>query len=343
LKRFLLLVILIPILFAGCTGTTATPVTSTEVSQLVTASATTNDTPVTTYVSYELKSDDIRLEFCNHPLYSFEYPSIFNCIDLNNQPPNTGRMPMTYDESRLDFTVQQLDLPKPMLSIIVQKKGYWEYHDASEKFNFFMSNLKYADSVVTNNTTVSDIPAYYIEEFYNAAKSSSYPAYKGSSRTCVFDYAGLIWDITMSWYYNGNEPPEIKEYFKHVIETFKINDICDLYTRSNNLLDLSVDYAYNTAIFTITNNENVPLNNIEIYVTYVNDNSSSKFTYYPPVWLPYHKYLKSQQVMEMDVSAFKDSNQNRLPYMTRNQPFTLLIQAELPGCKTVYSYTKTWE
>jgi hypothetical protein len=343
LKRFLLLVILIPILFAGCTGTTTTPVTDTEVSGLVISSATTPVTPVTTYVYYEMKSDDIRLEFCNHPLYSFEYPSVFNCIDLNNQPPNTGRMPMTYDESRLDFTVEQLGLPKPELSIIVQQPGYWEYHNASEKFNFFMSNSKSACSVVTNNTTVSGIPAYYIEEFYDAAKSSYYPAYKGSSRTCIFDYAGLIWDITMNWNYNGTEPREIQEYFDHVVETFKIIEICDVYARSSNILDLSVEYSYNTSIFTITNNEKVPLNNIEIFFTYVSDNSSKKFTYYPPEWLSSHRYLESHKSLEIVVSAFKDSNNNLLSYISRDQAFTITIQAERPGCKRLFSYSKTWE
>jgi len=178
----------------------------------------TTDTPFSTFSIFEIKPDDIRFSCIKHPLYRLEYPLIFELIDVNTM----NDYPISCAETEVLFYVQEQILPKPELAIIVQKPDYWGYHNAREKLEHDIALSQSAASITTNNATVFGIPAYYEESFFNMEESPSYPACLFSSRSCFFDYAGMIWEVRINWYYNDAEPPEVSGYFSDVIDTFKI-------------------------------------------------------------------------------------------------------------------------
>jgi hypothetical protein len=198
---FLLFVISI----SGCAKASAVPDTTTNISSKI------------DYSTFEIQSHDIRFTYFKHPLYRFEYPSIFEII-------NNELVERDYNQTKVLFYVQEKILPKSRLRVVVQNPAQedLQYHNMDEKLEFFKLNSRYANSFVSNNTTISGIPAYYTEAFFNVPKTSYEPEHQGSSRICFFDYAGLMWEISIDWHYQGDEQIEVKEYFSHVIETFKI-------------------------------------------------------------------------------------------------------------------------
>jgi hypothetical protein len=201
LSLLLCVIITIVSLFAGCIKTT---------NHL-------NTTTAANYKTFVLKSNDIYLRDFDHPLYSFEYPPDFSLVD-----ENLSDFPSTYyDQTRVLFTIQRSDTPKPQLSIIVQKPGKFGYHDAAEKFEYNRSRYLLPDNITTKRVNVFGISSYYLEVF-SSHGSPEYHLYQSSQRSCFFDYAGLVWEVTLDWFYHGNEPLEVQEYFDHIITTFKI-------------------------------------------------------------------------------------------------------------------------
>jgi len=183
-------------------------------------------TQVTIYKTYEMKPDDVRLRYLEHSLFSFEYPEKFQLIDLNHMPDH----PMVYDVSNVDFTIEQTDLPWVSLRVRVQKPGLWDYHNANDVFEDWISTAESnGDTITSNKRSVSGIQAYYIETSGTREKdiisgTIIYQSRHESFRGVVFNYKELIWSITIRWDYFKTEPPEIDEYFNHVIETFNILD-----------------------------------------------------------------------------------------------------------------------
>jgi hypothetical protein len=179
--------------------------------------------PDTKYISYKMETDDVRLKYLNHPLYSFEYPDYFHLLEVYQVPQLTA----SSKHSDVLFTIHNTDLPETMLWVRVQEPWIAYYTDANELLNYWVSE----DGVVTKDITtkeigVSGIKAYYYKSFQVSPdkyklENTVFP-YNISHRFVFFDYSGYIWEINMFWFYQYSEPPEVEEYFNHIVETFKI-------------------------------------------------------------------------------------------------------------------------
>jgi hypothetical protein len=200
---FFLLFLVIIILVNGCTG-----------------ALDSSSTTAISYKTFELKPDDIYLRYFHHPLYSFEYPTNFNLVD-----ENLSDFPHLFDDkTNIQFAIKKADTPYPRLSIIIEKPGNYGYNNATEKLEYFRSLHSSASPTDLNTYKIKIIglTALYLEAFFSHPEEVDYSQYLSSHRKCFFDYAGLIWEIRLDWYYQGNESPEVQKYFDHIIETFKI-------------------------------------------------------------------------------------------------------------------------
>ena len=205
--------------YSGCSGTQET----------VTDNTVDNETPVSTtreisYKTYEMKPDDTRLIYLNHPLFSFEYPEEFELIDLNHMPDH----PRVYDISDVDFLIKQYPLPEISLQIRIIKPGFagnYDMNTLSEEW--FSTAESYGATITAGRKTVSGIEAYYIETSGTREEDKFgaimiYPERQESFRGVFFYYQDLIWSISLTWPYSESAPHEIGEYFDHIIETFRI-------------------------------------------------------------------------------------------------------------------------
>jgi hypothetical protein len=172
------------------------------------------------YKNYEMKSDDIRLTLFNHPLFSFEYPEDFQLVKINL--PYEG---ISANYSYVKFRGSSRG--SPVLRIAVQKPGFDGYSNASEKFEDQVTKATInTDNITIKKSLVYGITADYLEYFQITKEQEQigetlYLERYMSYRAVVFNYSDLIWEISMYLYYYIYEPPEVREYFDHVIETFK--------------------------------------------------------------------------------------------------------------------------
>jgi hypothetical protein len=198
----ILLVAIIVLLFTGCLENTDSHTVTTAID----------------YKTFTLKSDDINVRYFKQPLYTFEYPPEFNLAD-----ENLSNMPHIYsDQTRIYFTIQQYHIPESQLTITVQTPGQLEYKNAQGKFEYTRSLFSTADDLSTKQIKVSGISSFYLKAFLSHGDSEYYSKYKSSHRYSIFDYKGLIWEISLVWVYQDTEPLEVQQYFNHIIETFKI-------------------------------------------------------------------------------------------------------------------------
>jgi hypothetical protein len=224
-KNVSFLLVLLVILFgltvynAGCTkSTSSTPALPPDIFTIP---------QKTNYKKFELKSDDIRLKYFKNPLYSFEYPEVFNLSDenlLRDEPTHIFHS----EYSIVFFIIQQIDLPEPILEILVQNPGFLDRNTSGDVIKYLTSlqSTKWHDTNISTKK-VAGIQADYLKTFsireeWRVQEQLIYPEHYSSLRGVAFDYAGLIWVISMTWHYFESEPPEIQGYFNHVIETFKI-------------------------------------------------------------------------------------------------------------------------
>jgi hypothetical protein len=209
LIAFLLVLVILVVSYVGCNTTSST-------TQLVT-------TPIS-YITYEMKPDDSRLKYLQHPLFSFQYPEDFVLVDLNIMPEH----PRFYGESDIDFLIKRLNLPEVTIAVSMTEPGVKRYQDAKTMFNSWISEAQSnGDIKESGRKTVSHIKSYYFarwgyREDYIIAGHLVYPASNRSFRAVVFDYNQLTWSISLLWDYFDSEPPEAQEYFNHIIETFEI-------------------------------------------------------------------------------------------------------------------------
>lgn len=183
------------------------------------ANNTDTKTPVTLYKTFQLKPDDVQLRFLEHPLYSLEYPEKFGFVDYSRIGYHPG-----VGISHVLFTIQQEKLPYQHLEIVVQKPGVRVQNNSSDVIKkwFSQEGTKW-DTITTSTKTVCGIKTEYFEAF--GTRSGSKPIYEDhqeSLRGVAFDYADLIWSISLTWYYFKSEPPEVQTYFEHILRTFKI-------------------------------------------------------------------------------------------------------------------------
>jgi|WetSurMetagenome_2_1015567.scaffolds.fasta_scaffold283971_2 hypothetical protein len=171
------------------------------------------------YNTFQLRADDVRLQCFTHPLYRLEYPVVFGLAD-----ENLADIP-TYScfETEVFFTVQIFGLPKPKLTITVEKPNKY-YQNSQEKIDYIIAQYSGVDKIITDKKEVSGIAAQFLLLYAHQEEATPYPAFISSSRVCVFEYSNLIWNLKLDWYYQGNEPPEAQVDFEHVIASFKILD-----------------------------------------------------------------------------------------------------------------------
>ncbi len=300
------------IVFSGCTGETITTAVT---------------TPTEGYEIYEIKADDIRFLWLNHPLYSFEYPKDFVLIDLNKMTSLEG---VDLIKSKVEFMYEHSTL-FIRLSVIVDEPFPGYLGNAIDKFNYLVSTQNSSDDIIIKKILIiSGINAYYLEYFKDPEKIGR----KNSSRVALFDYAGLIWEINMTTYSPYPEPKEVQEYFDHVIETFKILESSCANVPTGN--ELNVTISYENGVFTIINNEDFTLCEVKLFLNYVGDDLSTGYEYSDIYGIPSHQTTQIQD--------WRFENINREKYPEYQKPLKFLIQAEFPGCvNKTYSYLKTWE
>jgi hypothetical protein len=214
---------IIVLLVNGCTSSTENETPVITPNPMPSDNTITTETTTSIYKTYEMKADDVRLEYLEHPLFSIEYPDFFNLVDLNNIPG----YPMSYDVSTVIFTYlhDDPDLLDSHLVIGVESPSVTGFNNASEKLeDLFSPKTPENGSLSIKEVSVFGIPAYYLESFKTDVVSPSPRKYNMSYRLIGFENVGLVWTISMSWNYFDSEPPEIEEYFNHVIDTFRILD-----------------------------------------------------------------------------------------------------------------------
>jgi hypothetical protein len=218
----------------GCNSqpTTGTSSANTSTTTLTTdGSVTTRITletviPVNEYKTFEIKAGDIGFAYFQPPIFKFEYPSIYKLIEKNSWDmlENSGTI------TSVNFRFQNEDIPESVLGVFIRTPGHdpspehdqFHFKNAKEMYEWetINSNMPYLATIITGNMTVSGITAYYVEMHFDANMLEfEHPCIV---RQCIFDYAGLIWDIGINCFYLDEEPPIIKEYFEHFIDTFEI-------------------------------------------------------------------------------------------------------------------------
>jgi hypothetical protein len=276
------------------------------------------------YKTFELSSNDISLSWCNHPLFSFEYPNAFSKIFDN------AALSDVINVNRSEITLTG-ELPYKELYISVELPQAKQPDNAYQLLKEGMANPDwYGANATIQKVIVSGNEASYLESKLDISPSKKF-------RLVMFDYAGLIWQIEMTTFESFSDSPKVQESFNHIIDSFRIIDTCNSQIDHENGLNILVDYNYNKGIFTIINNENITLCNVNCYLNFSNDDLSSGYVY--------HRYsgIFNYQTIEIQDWLFENNLQNKFGFMTKHHAVKMLVQAEFPGCRQVYSYLKTWD
>jgi hypothetical protein len=195
------------------TSTRDPTVTSTSTAPTITTPVI--PTPCSSYAKYELKSNDARVIMLPYDLFlfSFEYPCCLYFLD-------------TFGHD-FQFLQKQYSMPYNQVDIIVFKTGSWGIESAKEQIETLQArDLNNGDIQIhiTNSADmkISQNKAYYYYCQLTNPHDPNYPQYNSSCFYATFDYGDLICRIQLLWFYHGDEPPEIKGYFDHIISTFTI-------------------------------------------------------------------------------------------------------------------------
>jgi hypothetical protein len=175
------------------------------------------------YSYFEVKSNDIRLRDISFPLFSLEYPKNF----LFQNSDTTSNTISTPESTFFYFTGFSGYRTGTALVIQIQKIGAYGFSTSNEKFSYIVSKANGTESnYTTSRDVISGLSANIMEAIFVIHENASigemyYTALYRSLRTAVFEYSGLIWEISLSCYYVPEEPSQMKNYFDHVITTFK--------------------------------------------------------------------------------------------------------------------------
>jgi hypothetical protein len=190
--------------------------------QATVSTSTSLENPALIYRQYELKPDDVRFrpmvqdDFIKPSLFSFEYPEIFGLIDLN-QMEDFGLHALFSD---IDFTYGQPSLTKCHITITFQKPGFLKRYTPQDVIYAYEDAAENITSLQESTITVFGIESLYMKYTRDSPVDSSVPS-KLSLRITAFEYNSMIVYINLFWHYFENEPPEVEQYFKHAIETFR--------------------------------------------------------------------------------------------------------------------------
>jgi hypothetical protein len=210
-KKHLLVsvLVLLTLLLAttGCIGTKTTIPSNTSIPATL---ETTTDNTIK-YITFEYKGNEASSlnSLFTPPPFSFEYPDFYEFRGYN-----VGEFMWELEPFWLKFDYFQKALPECLMHVFIENpeypnpmKGVTEYMDIPGK---------------KSQITISGIEANYLEDW----RLIKNPVLGVSTRAVSFSYHGLNWAITLEHWENAypDEPPFIKEYFNHVIETLKIKD-----------------------------------------------------------------------------------------------------------------------
>lgn len=307
----LVLVLVLVVIFTGCGGEKATS----EIN----------------YLTYEIKPNDIRFNWTNLPLFSFEYPEKYRLYDLND----VTELVITYNHSTVDFKDETSVFPQ-YLTININKPWAGYYDNANDYLNDRISHPEwFPGSITTSKVAVAGVEADYVESDQNPNLSGMQEKY----RLVIFDYAGMIWEIFMSTYSIYPEPAEIQESFEHILNTFKFIEIDHESIHPSSELNISINYDYEKRVFTIINNEDSMLCELKLYLNYTDDELTTGFQTYQVTG------IRSHETRYVKYNEFRDTYGNYWgKYGPAVTPSKLLVQAEFPGCVgKVYTYLKIWE
>lgn len=293
-----------------------------------------NKTTDINFKTFEITVDDIRLRWYNHPLFSFEYPDIFILIDANEDPHGE----VHHDHSEVAFYYRKSDFPYRYLGVTIYDPFQWEWQNAKDMAESMIDAPEFKGLLTTKKVTVAGIEADYLEYSRKPRGSEEQMIY----RLVVFDYSDMIWVIDMGTYSAFPEPPYIQESFNHILATFKILDEnCDNAVSSD---ELNITVSYENEVFTITNHEEFPLCEVELFLNYTNDDFSTGYHCDDIVGILPHDPKGILNIMTIQNRQLTDINGNEYTDYPGNEPYILLVQAEYPGCKNKeYSYIQTWE
>jgi hypothetical protein len=203
----------------SCEGSVSTQISSPATEKPMSSNTSTTQT-IIEYKKYQIEPDDVRftLGTMKFPRFSIEYPQSFGLIDINyDEAPHFNS-----EYSEVDFTFPIYSVPKPGISVIVQKPGFRKTANASEEMKRWLTLAQSkTNSIKTESMVVNGISTQYIQFTFRVEDDKNYQPYDVSYRIYTFDYDGLIWTIKMDWYFDKNEPPEADLYFKHALETFR--------------------------------------------------------------------------------------------------------------------------
>jgi hypothetical protein len=211
--------------------------------------------------------------------------------------------------------------------------SYSNWDNANELIENLISGPSvFSDNPTMKKVTVAGIEADYLKSYEQPDTSTK----QHIARLAVFDYAGMIWTISMSTYSTYPESSDIQESFDHILTTFKILDKeCDEQISDDRL---NITVTYENEGFYITNNGDVTLCGVELFVDYTNDDLSTGYHCDDIVGIRPNETRKIQNF------EFEDINGNKYIYYPQSGPSKLLVQAEFAGCKNkVYSYLEIWE
>lgn len=304
-------------------------------SMIITPTLTTIKTPEAStnnsleYKMYEIKTNYYSLTWCNHPLFSFEYPSAFNYVDLALSDVQI------FNSSSVEFSCNQVEVPYKTLTISIMKPIPGSYNNATDIVNKLVTDSSLSgDNISIKKVSVSGITADYLESYQKPIEKYTR---QDIYREVFFDYVGLIWSIVMTTYSTYPESQGVQESFNHILKTFEILDKNCNNLRAGNELNITVNYDSQKDTFILTNNESTTLCEVNLFLNYIDEDLYTGYKYYQ------YYGIASHQTLEIERKLFKKSNSGEYGFISGTKPNELLVQVEFPGCKKVFSYIKTWE
>jgi hypothetical protein len=179
------------------------------------------------YQKYEMKSDDIRLKYFLHPLFSFEYPDRYYKVQDFDQTQDS-ELSGNYS----DMIINGVGITKNGNSIIirVQKPGYKDNNNANALLlNTINSVKEITDNYTLSKICIGGVNASYLEYYQKISEpilgaEITLLFHYMSTRIVIFDYRNLIWELIMDYHYSIPEPTRAREIFCHIIDTFKFLD-----------------------------------------------------------------------------------------------------------------------
>jgi hypothetical protein len=174
------------------------------------------------YHYFELTPDDFHLslpdEYFKPQLFSFEYPDLIKYVDPANYDTHT----LSRNSTDFEFLGDEINrIPQPEIYIFVQRPPFRNQNTLDDVFNALKVVPYSVHNVIENNIKIAGCQAKYLEFTSEMIYEDYYRPHIVSLKAMVFQYQGCFWTIKFLWSFVDSEPPEVKKYFNHIVETFK--------------------------------------------------------------------------------------------------------------------------